>query len=313
MSLFSKLNNLMDITLDEKFANICGITENNFDELFSGEYEGVKREDIFAWYDGYSWDGKTRVFNPFSLLNFFRNKTFDNYWFDSGIPRIQIDDMKKRPEEYLDIQEAIITEGLLNSYEIENAPVISVLFQTGFLTVKEKIDGRPPEFKIGFPNIEVSKAFSSDFVSGFVDERTFMQRMFRTQILDAFYEGNPKDIKEPLEIFLSSFPYDKFTGISEKTYHFVVSAILQALGLSVQNETLQILGRPDMVIETRKFIYVVELKYAEKEDGVPAKIKEAKEQIKEKEYAKPFIDSGKEVIEVAICFYERGKISISGD
>jgi hypothetical protein len=226
MSLFSKLNNLIDITLDEKFANICGITENDFDELFTGEYEGIEREEIFDWYDGYSWDGKTRVFNPFSLLSFFRDKAFDYHWYKTGIPRFLIDDIKKRPEEYLRIQEATITERLLDSYDIEKAPIVSVLFQTGFLTIKEKLAGRPPWYKLSFPNIEVASAFSSDFISGFISDETYFNNSFREQILTSISNGDISNIKEPMETMLASFSYHQYKNVNESMYHILFAFLL---------------------------------------------------------------------------------------
>jgi hypothetical protein len=183
LSLFSKLNNLTDLTLWDRYTGICGFTEAEFDGLFAehmvayretmrarGDPGGDKnlaqiRQDVFDWYDGFSWDGVTKVFNPFSLLSFFKKSEYSPYWYSTGTPTFLAAHFDKHPDEYATIQEAEVTERTLDSHDIENAPLVSLLFQTGFLTVRRKDRlKRPPVFSLGFPNIEVSQSISELFL-----------------------------------------------------------------------------------------------------------------------------------------------------
>jgi hypothetical protein len=179
LSLFSVLNNLLDVTLDERYADVCGFTASDFDELFSdrlaemvesGRAEllagrnadaAALRGRVFQWYDGYSWDGRSRVFNPFSLLSFFSQRVLMPYWYSSGAPTFLIKALRGRADVYSGIQGASVTTLDLDSHEIEDAPPVSLLFQTGFLTVQEADFGQaPPSYRVGFPNLEVSTLFA---------------------------------------------------------------------------------------------------------------------------------------------------------
>jgi len=114
-SIFSGLNNLRDITMDEDNANICGIEIENLETYFSGHIEALAsldkfkgfaslHDEILAWYDGYSWDGSTRVINPFSLLSFFAQRRFSGFWYASGTPTFLIRMIKEKPTSYLEFK-----------------------------------------------------------------------------------------------------------------------------------------------------------------------------------------------------------------
>jgi hypothetical protein len=180
-SIFSGLNNLRDITLSTEFANICGFVDSDLEVLFSehiadlpgdlyteegGKQLGLSatslKDAIYEWYDGYSWDGKSHVFNPFSLLLFFKEKQFRNYWFASGTPKFLLDLITQRPEEYL-IPDAF--EMSLNGndvIDIGRIPIVPLLFQTGYITVAE-VKGVSPalSLKLDMPNYEVRHAFNT--------------------------------------------------------------------------------------------------------------------------------------------------------
>ena len=174
-SIFSELNNLSDITLSKKYPNICGITIEDLGMYFSDHMEYLStqedfrryenlHDEILAWYDGYSWDGKTRVINPFSLLNFLDQEKFSAFWYASGTPRFLLDLIKQRPDVYTDISELKITEHMLDSVEIDRISIGSMLFQTGYLTIKEVLPGLgAPVYLLDIPNFEVREAFRVAF------------------------------------------------------------------------------------------------------------------------------------------------------
>jgi hypothetical protein len=176
-SIFSELNNLTDISLLEPYAGVCGFTTEEFDGLFSDRLRelegdpkfahltGPLRDYIFEWYDGYSWDGETRVFNPYSLLKFWSEKKFGSYWFESGTPLFLLNLIKARPEQYIGYENTELYEASLKSYDITALAVVPLLFQTGYLTIgKTGIEGVRQTYTLVTPNLEVREAFHSNLL-----------------------------------------------------------------------------------------------------------------------------------------------------
>ena len=178
-SVFSGLNNLYDITLIKRYANICGVTAEGLDEYFSAninelihledfrQYTNIK-DEILSWYNGYSWDGRTTVLNPYSLLSFFTGKVFKSFWFSSGTPKFLLDLIKKKPDIYINIKNLRITESMLDSTDIEEIDAELILFQTGYLTIKEtQLVQDEAVYLLGMPNKEVENAFNLHVVTAF--------------------------------------------------------------------------------------------------------------------------------------------------
>ena len=176
-SVFSGLNNLRDITLSEEYAQICGVTAEDLDKYFGehirslseqgrlGGYNEV-RDSILTWYNGYSWDGETRVINPWSLLSFLSDGKLSAYWYSTGTPKFLTDIIKKRPEGYTDLGEPEMGEWALDTFDIDRIPAAPILFQTGYLTVKEVTYDPPPAvYRMGIPNYEVRLAFNLSLIA----------------------------------------------------------------------------------------------------------------------------------------------------
>jgi hypothetical protein len=134
VSLFSGLNNLQDITLDSRYSAICGYTEADVDTVFAPELDGLNRDDIRAWYNGYNWTGET-VYNPFDLLLLFDTRQFRSYWFETGTPTFLIKLMMDRQQFTPDLERIVAPETLVSTFDVGNIPVEALLFQTGYLTV----------------------------------------------------------------------------------------------------------------------------------------------------------------------------------
>jgi hypothetical protein len=169
-SIFSGLNNLQDITLDSRFSTIAGITqeelENYFGEHLSKlmEKEGRDRKDLLElvrnWYNGYSWDGEKRIYNPFSVLNLLSSMKFSNYWFATGTPTFLIKLIKEMETEITDFENKQIAEIVLDSFDIDHMNLFAVLFQTGYLTVTEvKNEDGFTQYTLNYPNLEVKTSF----------------------------------------------------------------------------------------------------------------------------------------------------------
>jgi hypothetical protein len=330
-SVFSKLNNLSDITMRMPYAGICGITESEFDALFppfieayvafakkAGSPDAAKsaaevREAIFAWYDGYTWDGKTRVFNPFSLLSFFANNEFAPYWFSTGTPTFLPPVFKQRPQEYLNLQNVIIDEGILDSHEIERAPLSSLLFQTGFLTVKARDFGPPPNYALGFPNTEVAYSLGRQFLTSSEAEIEPLGDAFVTSIRKALDAGDTSALAEGLSGLYASIPYQLHLP-AEAFYHVVFLATMQFLGFRVLGEVSVAGGRADGVIERPgNMVWVLEFKYVADEGALDDAIVQALDQIEERGYARRYMGSNKTVVKAAVCVSGRGAVRVEAE
>ena len=179
VSVFSGLNNLYDITLDRNFSTICGITQEEIDKYFDNRLPAIANEynitvnelkqKIKEWYNGYSWDGKNKLYNPFSILSFFSSFKFDNYWFSSGTPTFLIEKYRESKTVIEDIKEFKIGSTFFDQSEIDIIDFRPLLFQTGYLTVKE-YDFINNIYTLGYPNKEVKDAFLSYIAATFVEK-----------------------------------------------------------------------------------------------------------------------------------------------
>ncbi|MDR1222795.1 MAG: AAA family ATPase, partial [Tannerella sp.] len=146
LSIFSALNSPKDITMDERYTSLCGYTQEELEHYFSEHIdamvakEGVTRENLLdkirRWYDGYTWDGKTAVYNPYSTLSMFDTRIISNYWFASGTPTFLIEQLKKREQTDLVLEPFEASAKIFDSFDPAHIENIPLLFQTGYLTVK---------------------------------------------------------------------------------------------------------------------------------------------------------------------------------
>jgi hypothetical protein len=160
-SIFSGLNNLEDISLNPDFGNICGYTQLDLDTTFAPYLEGVDMEQVKRWYNGYNFLGES-VYNPSDILLFIKNHyVFDNYWFEAGTPRFLVELIKKNSYFIPDLLNITVEQSLLNSFDLENLDLETILFQTGYLTIKRVIpSGMGARYELGFPNKEVQISFN---------------------------------------------------------------------------------------------------------------------------------------------------------
>ena len=311
LSVFSRLNNLNDITMRASHANICGITEAEFDLLFGAELGPDEREKVFLWYDGYTWDGLTRVFNPFSLLSYLRDREFNSYWYSSGTPTFLFDVFRARPQDYAGIQGTTITEQLLDSHDIENAPLASLLFQTGFLTVASADRyAAPPEYTLGFPNTEVANSIAAMFLQSAGPDTDPYNSAFVKAVRKAFDEGCPLDVAAPLQGLYASIPYELHIG-AEAYYHALFLAVMQFLGFRVSGEVSVAGGRIDGVLDRPNGrSYIIEFKYAADAGGLGPALEAAAQQVASRNYAARYEGSNRKVQKVAIAVAGRGEVAV---
>ncbi|MDR3204175.1 MAG: ATP-binding protein [Deltaproteobacteria bacterium] len=281
-SIFSTLNNLIDLTLDEEFANICGFTMEEFDSFFkifgpeilaklkTDGYLSAKatlkdlRDKVLEWYDGYSWDGKIKVLNPWSTLSFFSKKDFGNYWFTTGTPTFLDTIVTQRYENLSTFKsDSSITEEL-NAVDIGNFETKALLFQAGYLTVTQinrKV--KPNEYYLSYPNLEVEVAMAKIFFSFKKNpfERTLLKRLQAKAALKFLTERNTLKFLKALESILSDVNYHLHLPF-EAFYQTVFQFILDLCAQPYDSEGPVGDGRYDLhFISSSGDDYVVELKY----------------------------------------------------
>ncbi|MCL2813704.1 MAG: ATP-binding protein [Oscillospiraceae bacterium] len=330
-SLFSELNNLLDITLINEYANICGITKDELSRYFGEHIESLQAldsckkcdslyDEILAWYDGYSWDGKTRVINPFSLLNFFFKKRFAAFWYVSGTPSFLLNIMKQQPSAYTNMKNLRVTEMMLDTVELDKIDPELILFQTGYLTIKEVILSGFEEasYILEMPNREVRKAFSLHVLSAFTESGNMHADRTQLEITDALHSGDLQKMLDLLRSLFASIPYQLHID-REAYYHSIFYAVMSVLGFDTDAEVSTSKGRIDAVLEMEDKVYVMEFKYkdcapetnqAEKEKLFTAALNEGMVQIKERSYHTKYIGRGKTIYLAAFAFLGRDEIEM---
>jgi hypothetical protein len=316
--------------MTEKYANICGIPTDELDLYFGEHIRGLSarrnfrqyddlHSEILAWYDGYSWDGETRVINPFSLITFFMQERFAGFWFASGSPKFLIDLVKKNPEEYTRLKNPMISEFMLDVVELDRITVEPLLFQTGYLTVKEIIQMKgPPAYLTEMPNHEVREAFNLHVVSALTENDTVRTGQMQMGMGQALETGNLQQALDILRRFFASIPYNLHIE-KEAYYHSLFYALLSALGVRMDVEVTVAGGRVDATVELKDKVYVLEFKYrqcppdageGDKRKLFGEALDEAMAQIKDRGYAAKYLGSGKAVYQAAFAFLGRGEIEM---
>ncbi|GHV31716.1 ATPase AAA [Bacteroidia bacterium] len=316
VSIFSVLNSPDDITMNNKFASICGYTqkelESNFSEYINETAASLKmtRDDLLAkireMYDGYTWDGKTSVYNPYSTLMFFRNQKFSNYWFETGTPTFLIDRLKKRSLAKTVLEPVVVGPTAFNSYDPDALEDIPLLFQTGYLTITdETVTNGDPLYTLEVPNMEVKESLMEHLLNAYTNyplsKMSELGREMLQQILDFDAEGFTNNMRRMLaDVPYPLQPEDNISeDANEARYHIMFQVWMTMLGFNIQSEKPTNRGRIDAVLQQPGLAVVAELKYhaATKPDTL---LDQAIAQIREKRYYEPFLD--RKVILLGIAF-----------
>ena len=329
-SIFSVLNNLKDITMVKKYSDICGIPISCLDECFGEHIAWLNADDrfkqydsialeILRWYDGYSWDGENRVLNPFSLLSFFSYEKFECFWYSSGTPGFLIEILKKKPESFLTLKNLELSERALDTFEIEKMQIEPLLFQSGYLTVKELQPGKGVSvYRVDMPNHEVREAFYLNIISGFTEQSEAQTESMYRSILTALQDGKHQNILILLKSLFSSIPYTLHVDVGAY-YHSIFYAVMTLLGFDIDAEVSSSRGRIDAVLELSDKIYIMEFKFikcpkdasdAEKKKLFDAALSSAMEQINSRGYNDKYMNSRKTIYKTAFAFLGRDEIEM---
>ena len=303
MSVFSGLNNLNDISMDECYSDICGISETELREYFDESVQslaleyGITKDECYGrlarMYDGYHFcENAIGVYNPFSLLNTFNKMKFGEYWFETGTPSFLVQYLKDGNYNLANMSRANVSKSRLTGINYANPEPIALMYQSGYLTIKN-YDQEFQTYCLDYPNKEVETGFLESLSQLFtpsLNEGCFSVSRF----VIALRNGDTEEFMNLFTAFLSDNSY-QIQGELELYFQNTMSIMFKMMGLYVKTEYNTSNGRIDIVIETDKFVYIIELK----RDQSP---EDALQQIEAKGYAKPFLASGKQIIKLGINF-----------
>ena len=308
MSIFSGLNNLNDISMDARYADICGISEQELKSYFGesvktlAEMNGLSEEECYkklaSMYDGYHFHYRSPgIYNPFSLLNTFNANEFRMYWFETGTPTFLVRYLKQGNYNLDNIaKNDVAVETLTGANYVSPAP-ITLMYQAGYLTIKD-YDQRFNTYNLDYPNEEVKSGFLNS-LSHLYAPALAGGELSVYQFIRDIEKGNTKAFMDRLTAFFAGNSY-MIQGDLELYFQNVMSIMLKMMGLYVKTEYQTSNGRIDIVFDTDKYVYIIELKRDESAEV-------ALRQIGEKGYDKPFLASGKQIIKLGINFSSETK------
>jgi hypothetical protein len=260
VSIFSELNHLDDLTLQAHYAALCGYTQAELEHYFAPFLKIMPPdtlEKMKLWYDGYSWDGATFVYNPFSVLKFFQERTYRNFWFETGTPTFLLKLMRKRFAYKL--EETEVSNLILESFRLEKfdeLDVNSILLQTGYLTIKKiKPSGT---FILDYPNKEVQQSFGQFLLSEYT--HTPVTVPYGPNILEALDQNNLAEVIKIINELVQSVPDQNYIKDEEKFFHAIIHLIFTMVGSDPRSEMHTPVGRMDTVVITAQRIFLFEFK-----------------------------------------------------
>jgi hypothetical protein len=295
VSIFSELNHLSDLTLHPRYAALCGYTQTELEDYFAPYLKTMPPntlDNMKIWYDGYSWDAKTFVYNPFSVLNFFDKQTYSNFWFETGTPTFLVKLMRKRFAYKL--EETEVSNLVLESFRLEEFDALdvdSLLLQTGYLTIKEKT--AHDTFILNYPNKEVRQAFGQFLLSEYT--HTPITVPYGANILRALDHNNLAEVISIIHNLIKAVPDQNYIKDQEKFFHAIIHLIFTMIGSDPRSEMHTGIGRIDTVIILPHRIFLFEFKMNE----TP---KEAIQCIKDRKYPDSLRHLNKPITGIGVVF-----------
>lgn len=299
-SIFSGLNNLSNISMNEKYTSILGITQEELEYNFSDYLDLVAAKhkvskpalikDVKYWYNGYRFsESEITVYNPFSTLSFFDNMKFSNFWFASGTPTYLVNLIKKYNPDLAEYEREIeVTSSFLDSYNVENVSLVALLYDTGYLSIKDySVRNNLTRYELAYPNFEVKTSLTESFLQIYVDESRPERIGAVTERLENLILSNQlTEFMNLLKSYFASIPYELIPvkTLDEKYFHLVFYLLMRVTSFRVNIEDRSSSGRIDLVLENDTNIYIFEFKVDE-----TAQI--ALKQIQEKKYYEKYLNT----------------------
>ena len=314
VSIFSDLNNLRDISMEKQYAGICGITQEELEANFQPEIQVLADEqaldyqqvlaELKQWYDGYLFHPAGKgMYNPYSVLSALVKREIKSYWFSTGTPTFLVNYLKEAHHSIPDLDGNVeLNEEELETYRAVAEDALPILFQAGYLTIKEYIsDVRL--YRLGFPNDEVRYGFLRNVLPAYSSVPFTQGGVWVARFVQDIREGKVDSFMERMQSLIAGIPYDNFTEenlkLREQNYQAAVYLIFKLMGQFVQTEEHCSSGRIDCVVYTAECIYLFEFKLSGNGSA-----EDALNQIKEKHYAEKYLVDGKKIVLIGAGFEE---------
>ena len=304
VSIFSDLNNLTDISMSARFATLLGYTHDEVKRFFPDWIENLAKtlgvssdeafDEIVKWYDGYRFEENAEpVINPVSLGLCLRDSKFKTYWSSTAVPTFLIDILKDHPLNFASVD---IAEERLDTYEPDKPDITTLLYQTGYLTIKScESFGHKRRYNLDFPNQEVKDSFLSRLIPTYAGLDVAYAESAQFAAIKALFQHDVSAFIKALKCFFTNIQYDLTDRQNEQMWQTIVYVVLASVGVNVHAEVKTNDGRIDMIVDLPDDIYIIEFKLDK-----PAA--EAMEQIKSKDYAGKYALSGKRITLIGIAF-----------
>ncbi|MCE2769876.1 MAG: ATP-binding protein [Saprospiraceae bacterium] len=316
VNLFSGLNQLVDITIDDQFSSICGYTDNDLEEYFSEHLSGSNPEEVRNWYNGYNWTGSESVYNPYDILLFLSKKfSFQNYWFETGSPTFLIELFRKNQYFLPDLENIEVFQRTLNSFDIDSLEPVTLLFQAGYLTIEKTfIDRGKLVYRLKIPNQEVRLALNDYFIEDYIGSSIGLKSR-QDDMYNALSTGNIASFEQHIRTLFAGIPWRNFTNNKladfEGFYASVLYAFFASLNARIIPEDITNHGQADMTILLDNHIYVMEIKVV---DHLPEGNNQALHQIIQRNYAEKYRNrEGVSVHEVGLVFNKTQRNLVQAD
>ena len=304
VSVFSDLNNLIDISVLPQYTSICGITEQELHEQLDegvsqlAEANGETKEECYSHlktnYDGYHfYPNSEGIYNPFSMLNTLAYRVYNDYWFETGTPTFLVHQLPKTNYRLDEMTEEKLSADTLNSIDIMDENPLPLLYQSGYLTIKS-YDEEFRTFQLGFPNREVRDGFVKYLVPFYMPKKNDKTTFDISNFVREVRTGDAEGFMRRMEAFFASGDY-ALMGDKELYFHNAMYVFFALLGLYVEVERHTTNGRMDILVRTKDYIYIFELKIDQSADA-------AMKQIEEKGYAKPFAADPRKQFKIGLYF-----------
>jgi len=312
LSVFSKLNNIVDISLHPDYNSLIGITQVELEANFADYFPlleanlGLPREELLEelrlWYNGYNWTGKEKVYNPYGLLQVMWKKRFFRYWFASGTPNFLIKRMRNKPIDLVDFER--IKTSTLEEQEADwrETPLETLLFQTGYLTIVDyEFHSFGETYVLSYPNNEVRLAFMNKLLKVFGKNEVESMYTVVRRLKGALDTEDMEAFLGILKGFYASIPYSLHVK-AERFYHALFLAFMRMLGMDVEGEILTDVGRIDSVLKRSHQIYIIEFKYSAEGGSLDRLVNKALAQIRSKGYGEKYAGDERRLLYMGIAF-----------
>ena len=315
ISIFSDLNNLKDISLHESYAGICGMTQKELEVNFQPEIQALAEKQkldypqalaaLKQWYDGYLFHPAGEgMYNPYSILNAFDDKEIKSYWFSTGTPTFLVNYLKEAHYYIPDLDGKVeLDEAGLETYRAVAQDALPILFQAGYLTIKEYISDLRL-YRLGFPNDEVRYGFLQNLLPAYSDVPFGQTGVWVGRFVQDIRNGNVDEFMARMQAIISSIPYDNFTAenlkLREQNYQTAVYLVFALMGQFIQTEVHSAMGRADCIVQTADSVYIFEFKLSGNGSA-----EDALSQIKKNGYAERYKADNKKIVLIGSSFDEQ--------